>query len=67
MVFEVLGPRLAPQLEEPHREMLTAMTLTAMMARDADRRPSMGEVLNRLTAEAWQSLPLHPAVLLTHR
>ena len=41
-----LGPRLAPQVEEPYRNLLAAM-----LARDAARRPAISEVLNRLTAE----------------
>jgi serine/threonine protein kinase len=40
-----LGPRLAPQVDEPYRDLLAAM-----LAREAARRPTMSEVLNQLTA-----------------
>lgn len=43
-----LGPRLAPAVEKPYRELLAAM-----LAHDASRRPAMSQVLQRLSAGAF--------------
>lgn len=42
-----LGPRLAPEVDEPYRELLVAT-----LARDAARRPAMREVLRQLLERA---------------